>query len=464
MAKNKKDKKEIFKTRIIELIGEKEAMELMNTLGKFSAKSIRINPENDFSHSNLKIIPWNHQKGFYWEKESPPSSFLNYLAGKYYIQEASAQLAVSLLASVTDFKNLKILDLTAAPGGKSLQTASLMKGGFLVSSEIIKSRCNPLRWNIVRERRENIIVVNQSPRKLAENLEGFFDVVIADAPCSGEGLFQKKKNSFEEWSIKNVKFCAKRQKSILLSAKKLLKKDGLLVYSTCTFAREENEAQIEYLLENGFSPLDLPDYEGVTRGISENEAVRKCSRRIFPHKTEGSGAFAAVVRKKDGDFKSPPLPTVSGKANCSELNKFDVKINSGNNFFFLKNDMIQLFSENEIPKYLAETALQTGLPVAQTGKKNKLLHGAVKFLDKKHCFDISKENLEKFVTGESFPALLKPGYYAITFKNKRLGLIKSNGKTLQNMLPVSLRMKRLTLSVDEKEKIISKSSFKESIK
>jgi NOL1/NOP2/fmu family ribosome biogenesis protein len=335
------------------------------------------------------------------------------------------------------------LDLTAAPGGKSLQTSALMDGGYLVSNEVIKTRCNPLRWNIVRERRSNIIVTNKKPQELADNLPNWFDLIIVDAPCSGEGLFQKKKHSFDAWSEKNVKFCAKRQQSILRSANQLLKAGGILVYSTCTFAKEENEDQIKFLLNNGYSAVELPLYGGISKGISDDPEIQKCCRRIFPHKTQGAGAFAAVVKKNNAVVFEKRIPMIFGKEKCKDLKKIKETIHIGENFYYKTNDFVQLFSYDEIPKYLTEIALQIGLPIAQVKKDVQWLHSAIKFIDEDHCIEVSEENLEKFVIGESFPALLNADYYIVTWKGHRLGWIKSNGKQAQNLLPAPLRMKQL---------------------
>lgn len=206
-------------------------------------------------------------------------------AGAYYIQEASAMLPVTLLNidSVEDAKPLKVLDLCAAPGGKSTQIADYMNGrGLLISNEIISSRAKILSENIERMAVTNAMVISEDPLNLAPRFPYYFDRILVDAPCSGEGMFRKHPQVCDEWSLENVSICAERQKYILDCASKMLDMSGRIVYSTCTFAPEEDEAVIDDFLENH------PEFIRASQYI-----------RIFPNRERGEGHFAAVLERRD---------------------------------------------------------------------------------------------------------------------------------------------------------------------
>lgn len=218
--------------------------------------------------------------GYYYEDHEPGKSVLHDL-GAYYIQEASAMLPVTLL-DIND-SGQKVLDLCAAPGGKTTQIADLMnERGLLVANEIIPSRAAILSENIERMGVTNALVINEEPDALTTRFMGYFDRILVDAPCSGEGMFRKHPEATQQWSLDNVKMCAKRQDMILDYAADMLNDGGLIVYSTCTFSSEEDEGSIERFLSRH------PDF-----------AVEKM-HRIFPHTHKGEGHFAAVLTKITG--------------------------------------------------------------------------------------------------------------------------------------------------------------------
>ena len=202
-------------------------------------------------------------------------------AGAYYVQEPSAMKPVTML----DVRpGLRVLDMCAAPGGKSTQIAVYMEGkGVLISNEIIPSRAEILSGNMERLGVRNAVVLNETPQRLSSVFAGWFDRILVDAPCSGEGMFRKNPEAVSEWSIQNVKKCAERQDEILDYAATMLKQGGILVYSTCTFSLEEDEECIDRFLKRH------PDYELV------------CHEKLFPHKIRGEGHFVAkLARKGDG--------------------------------------------------------------------------------------------------------------------------------------------------------------------
>ena len=264
-------------------------------------QSLRLNPlkldKSDYEHilttvgASGEMVPWE-ENGRYYDEKSHPGKHPYHEMGLYYIQEPSAMSAASLLSVEP---GMRVLDLCAAPGGKSTQLASYLgQQGLLVSNEINNSRCRILSSNIERLGVRNAVVTNEDSFKLAEKFQSFFHAILVDAPCSGEGMFRKNPEAVNEWSPNQVLVCAKRQSEILENAAQMLMPGGSLVYSTCTFSREENEdviiqflsAHSDFILEE----KDAPWFE--TSLLNEDGAYR-----LWPHKLKGEGHFVAVLRK-----------------------------------------------------------------------------------------------------------------------------------------------------------------------
>ena len=257
---------------------------------------LKISRENFLRLSNftLEPVPWCHD-GFYYREEERPGRHVWHEAGMYYIQEPSAMSAAELLQAGP---GERVLDLCAAPGGKSTQLASDMKGeGLLVVNEIHPARAKILSQNMERMGVRNALVLNETPARLAERFTGFFDRILCDAPCSGEGMFRKDENAVSEWSPEHVAMCADRQLSILLEAEKMLKPGGRLVYSTCTFAQEENEGVIEHFLEICPWMETDPSVECPFFALGKLPGTW----RLWPHRLHGEGHGVAVL-KKGGEF------------------------------------------------------------------------------------------------------------------------------------------------------------------
>ncbi|MBQ4504622.1 MAG: RsmF rRNA methyltransferase first C-terminal domain-containing protein, partial [Firmicutes bacterium] len=286
---------------------------------------------------SLESIPWC-SSGFYYygpaelERGLRPGKHPCHEAGLYYIQEPSAMAVAERARPIIeerfakdadeDSHPFRVLDLCAAPGGKSSQLASLLGGrGFLVSNEIVPGRAKILSQNMERMGLTNGIVVNHSPEELSARFPGCFDLIVADAPCSGEGMFRKDEDTISQWSLENVDMCAQRQKDILTDAFAMLAPGGTLIYSTCTFAPAENEGVVLWALRNypeltvlpadpekHFSP-GRPDWAtGIVAGAAgtepeptetEAEAISLCAR-LWPQSIRGEGHFVAMFRKKEG--------------------------------------------------------------------------------------------------------------------------------------------------------------------
>lgn len=264
--------------------------------------TLKITPEEFASRTSMELesVPWI-PNGFYYKGEERPSKEPDYYAGLYYLQEPSAMTPASRLPITPGDR---VLDLCAAPGGKSTELGARLKGrGVLVSNDISNSRAKALLKNLELWGIANLYVTSEEPGKLADTYGAYFDKILIDAPCSGEGMFRKDETAVTEWSPENVCRCAGRQQEILENAAMMLKPGGRLVYSTCTFAPEEDEQAIGRFLEAHpeFTLEETPDYPGLSHGVPAwgagvTDGIEK-TVRIWPHRTEGEGHYAALLRK-----------------------------------------------------------------------------------------------------------------------------------------------------------------------
>jgi 16S rRNA C967 or C1407 C5-methylase (RsmB/RsmF family)/NOL1/NOP2/fmu family ribosome biogenesis protein len=271
--------------------------------------SIRINPskfkneEISFREIQTELVPWS-KHGYYLS--SRPSFTFDPLfhAGCYYVQEASSMFLEQALSQTVDLsKDMRILDLSAAPGGKSTHLQSLItEGSLLVSNDVIRSRANVLKDNIIKWGAENVVVTNNDPRDFS-TLDDFFDVVVIDAPCSGSGLFRRDPAAIAEWSLNNVALCSQRQQRILADILPALKNNGILIYSTCSYSVEEDEEIIDWLTSTReYEPLPLR-IEEEWNIISTTSSLGAYGYRFWPGKSKGEGFFIACLQKKSGsDF------------------------------------------------------------------------------------------------------------------------------------------------------------------
>ena len=324
---------EEFIRRITKLLGEEESGLFLSSITRpddvaQTHKALRLNCLKDSTARLLRIMPseWALRRvlwtdnGFYYNADMRPGRHPLHEMGLYYIQEPSAMAPAALSGTCP---GERVLDLCAAPGGKSTQLAAMLEGkGVLVSNEIHPARAKILSQNMERMGVVNAVVTSESPEKLSQAFPFFFDRIVVDAPCSGEGMFRKEEQALSMWSVDNILACAARQAGILDAAASMLKAGGTMVYSTCTFAPEENEENIAAFLlrhpefsltdlpaklgpsmeEWGFSHGIMPDPSGT--GIPDAEDIRRLCRdrtvRLWPHRLEGEGHFVAVLRKTGG--------------------------------------------------------------------------------------------------------------------------------------------------------------------
>lgn len=267
--------------------------------------SVRLNPNKLFSVDDSSftiddVVPWCAHGRYLKERPFFTHDPLLH-AGAYYVQEASSMFLWTALEQVIgkNAAGLKVLDLCAAPGGKSTLLASFFKDALLVSNEVIKARANILTENITKWGSDNVVVTNNNPKDFAI-LENYFDVIVVDAPCSGSGLFRKDPEAIKEWSEDNVALCSQRQQRILADVYPALKKSGILIYSTCSYSEAEDEAIMDWLSRaTGASGcrLQVKQEWNIVESVSGNNY----GYRFYPDKLKGEGFFLAVFRKEDGD-------------------------------------------------------------------------------------------------------------------------------------------------------------------
>ena len=300
---------EKFKERMREMLGG-EYEEFLAALRQENYHALRVNPlKGDVMRAREKLpfalrpVPWA-AGGFYYDGSEQPGKHPLHEAGVYYIQEPSAMAPAVLLAPGP---GERVLDLCAAPGGKSTQLASFMEGeGLLVCNEIHPARAKILSENMERMGIRNGIATNETPDRLAERFPGFFDRILVDAPCSGEGMFRKNEEACGEWSPEHVRLCADRQDGILNAAYAMLRPGGILCYSTCTFAPEENEGSVSRFLHThpDMRVDKIPRPEGFAPGrpewIANPAPGLEDTMRLWPHRIEGEGHFMALLRKEGG--------------------------------------------------------------------------------------------------------------------------------------------------------------------
>ena len=423
-----------FLLRMEKQLGE-EYPQFLLSLERPRAVALRFNPlkgERPALSFAGERVPWE-PCGCYYDPEARPGLHPYHEAGVYYLQEASAMAPVALLDPQP---GEKVCDLCAAPGGKTTQIAGRMAGeGFLLCNEINPKRAKILSRNIERMGVRNALVTNEHPKVLEEKYEGFFDRVLVDAPCSGEGMFRKEEAAVTDWSQETVEMCAHRQGEILSSAAKLVRPGGRLVYSTCTFAPEENEQAIENFLKSHpeFSP-ERVDASWFSPGPNG-------SFRLWPHKLLGEGHFAAVLRKNGGEdgntreFSGEKLP----KEWLSFAKELNIRLPKGKAVLFGQS---LFWAPEEMPDIRGVRVLRPGLELGEV-KKDRFLpaHALALWLkDTKTTWDLSADSKEiaAYMHGETIPAPVS-GWCQVTVDGYGIGWGKGDGKVLKNHYPKGLR-------------------------
>ncbi len=397
----------------------------------------------------LEGVPWC-ENGFYADKSKISGNHPYHIAGLFYFQEPSAMSTVSALPIESDDY---ILDLCAAPGGKATQAGALLgKNGLLVANEIIKNRANILSDNIERFGLTNAIVTNETPQKLAEKYPHFFDKIIVDAPCSGEGMFRKEPQAVDEWSVEHTVSCGTRQKHILDCAMKMLKGGGYIVYSTCTFAPEENEQVCAYMLENYNVELIEPhNLDMLSQGQKEwslSDYDMTKTRRIFPHKNKGEGHFVALFRSLDSeDFaekKKTQKTVCDGEKLYREFEKEFLNTTLDGEFCLFGENLYLKPKNINIDKIkVVRAGLHLGICRKNRFEPSHALCLALKKEDFKNSVDFpcDSEILKKYLMGETIECD-KKGWCAVTVNGYPIGWGKASNGILKNHFPKYMRLKK----------------------
>lgn len=448
---------ELFIKQINELLPENEAKDLISALGESEPSvSVRVNAEK-CNHTKLHStsVPWCNL-GFHLE-ERPQFTFDPMLhSGCYYVQDASSMFLAHAIDKLVDKSApVKYLDLCAAPGGKTTTAiGALPKGSLVVANEIMSGRAQILRENIIKWGSPYCVVTNNDSAAYSRLTE-FFDIIAADVPCSGEGMMRKDEEAVTQWTPVLVKECAERQREIVDNAWQALRPGGILIYSTCTFNRPENEDIIEYLvneLEAESLDLQVPEEWNIYPSI--NSATH--GYHFFPHRTRGEGLFLAAVRKpatstgnahkllnkKKNSKKSKALPIPA------ELKKW---ISSDCSFQIVSNDD----SFNAIPTeftdeigFLQESlkVIYCGCDIANSKGKDLIPAHALALStcinkDLFPCYEADYATAIAYLRGETITIDAPRGYVMIAYNGHTLGFVKNLGNRANNLYPKEWRIK-----------------------
>lgn len=426
---------EAFLIRMQEQLGE-EYPAFLESLERPRAVALRFNPLKGEAPTLPFVgenVPWE-PRGYYYDPASRPGLHVYHEAGVYYLQEASAMAPVFLLDPQP---GEKICDLCAAPGGKTTQIAGRMAGeGFLLCNEINPKRAKILSRNMERMAVANALVTNEHPQRLAEKYPGFFDRVLVDAPCSGEGMFRKEEAAVTDWSPETVEMCARRQAEILHSAAQLVRPGGRLVYSTCTFAPQEDEQAVAAFLNAHpeFTPenVDAPWFVPVENG----------SHRMWPHKLLGEGHFAAVLRKAEEE-EAPDLPIPSGeklpKQWLTFAKELGIQLPTGKALTF---GQTLYWAPEDMPDIQRLKVLRPGLELG-TVKKDRFEPAHALALWLRDCenvqsYDPEGQEIKDYLHGEVVPSD-KKGWCLVKAGDYSIGWGKGDGRVLKNHYPKGLR-------------------------
>lgn len=447
---------EEFLHRMEQMLGE-EYPAFLESCRESPRHALRVNPLKTETDAFLQKAPFHlhpvawEPNGFYYEDTDTPGMHPYHEAGVYYIQEPSAMApAVCLGARPGE----RILDLCAAPGGKSTQIAAAMQGqGLLVSNEIHPARAKILSGNIERMGIRNCMVTNESPQALARIWENSFDRILVDAPCSGEGMFRKNEDACGEWSTGAVEMCARRQLEILSCAAAMLRPGGRMVYSTCTFAPEENEGTVSRFLEAhpDFSLLPAPAYEGFSPGVASwvKDAADGIANTVhlFPHRLCGEGHFLAVLQRAASSHPHRACAVSVDSQNCREYADFAEQfldrppsgrlVRFGDRLFLAPPDM---------PETKGLKVLRPGLQLGVI-KKNRFepahaLALALRPEDVRYTCELSSDGSEirAYLGGRTLQRGGSNGWYLLTVDGYSIGWGKLAGGIMKNHYPKGLRI------------------------
>jgi len=424
------------------------------SLGEPSPVSIRLNPLKNTRHLPLQEVPWSTYGRYL---SSRPVFTLDPLfhAGSYYVQEASSMFLEQALKQTVDLSQpLNVLDLCAAPGGKSTHLLTLLnRESLLVSNEAIRTRAITLSENIQKWGYPNAIVSNNDSKDF-QHLKGFFDLMLIDAPCSGEGLFRKDPEAIGEWSPENIHLCCGRQKRIVGDAWDALRENGILIYCTCTYNESENEDNLKWLQDHkgiAFLKLTLePSW-----GVEEVHRGNVIAYRFFPHRTKGEGFFISVMRKTETTeavrLKTKKSLATPSKKTTERLHTWIA--DAGSLTFFQFNDLIfytPSYKSREVEFLLQHLKIMYAGTNLATEKHDKLIpeHALAVSIDlKKENFpwiEIPEADALKYLRKDVIRLEGAPvGFTLLTHQNLPIGWANVLSNRINNMYPSDWRIRVL---------------------
>lgn len=441
-----------FINNIKPLLGsEWEEFEL--ALRQDSPVSIRINPgKGPLSKQSYTPVPWS-QYGYYLPQRPSFTFDPLFHAGAYYVQEASSMFIEQVFEQYTAGKDVKVLDLCAAPGGKSTHIASLITtDSLLVSNEVIRSRSKVLSENITKAGYPNVVVTNNDPSDF-KRIPAFFDAILVDAPCSGEGMFRKDPQALQEWSPANVQLCAERQRRIIADVWDSLKPGGLLIYSTCTYNRCENEDNIRWIKEElGAKDLLVDVKPEWCISPSYDAGINAC--HFFPHKLRGEGFFVAVLRKDDDSFRGKGNNIFKNrnkqKANSLPQEFRDYIVSPGDYIFFDKGASWFAFPQKQHEDFLSIQSqlkvVSAGIYIGEAKGKDFVPQHSLAMSGKLNekafvCHDVDWGTAIRYLRCESLNFTdLPKGFVLLTYRKQPLGFIKNIGNRANNLYPNEWRI------------------------
>ena len=434
-----------FVSRVLQddfLGGEK----LLIALDQTTPTSIRLNnvKQNELDFALNNEIPWC-TNAFYLHERPQYTLDPLFHAGTYYPQEAGSMFLDTVLKELELPSESKVLDLCAAPGGKSTLIANFLQGeGILVSNEVIQSRAKILKENLTKWGANNTIVTNNDPADF-QRVGNYFDLIVVDAPCSGEGMFRKDIDARNEWSNANVELCTGRQRRIVMDIWESLKNGGYLIYSTCTFNTSENEDNINWFLQELNAELTHVKSELLPRGRE------KVGHYGLPSITDTEGFFIAVLRKKGEE--TPSKLTIKSKGELlkiKETNQFSNFCITDKQAFFQWKEYIFAFPE----KYKDDIfylhhhlkTIKLGTEIGEFTRKGwnpkeGLALNPMLLCSRTPRLELEREEALSYLHGDTFNLSGKQGYYIITYKNQPLGWIKHLGNRFNNLYPKEWRIR-----------------------
>lgn len=430
--------------------------DFINALKLESPTSIRINPikNSPKEFSEFEKVAWSDY-GYYLSQRPSFTFDPKFHAGHYYVQEASSMFIEQAISQCIDLsESILALDMCAAPGGKSTHISSLISNNsLLISNEVIASRASILVENLTKWGNSNVIVTNNDPEHF-QSFKNCFDLVLLDAPCSGEGMFRKDHDSANEWNLNNVNICSARQMRILHTASELVKENGIIVYSTCTYNYKEDVEPVMSLLNQGdweSVELDIKSFDGIM--INAIEHPKKLfGYHFYPHKIKGEGFYITVLRKKDQSTGKWPKvmkninfadkQTKSVLSKYIDLNEFGILQHNNQSLAYpmlLEKEMLGVLNSSlRIKKF--------GTNLGQVIRAELIPEHAFALSNIKtesfESISLNKEDAIKYLQKKDFPidTQLK-GWSLMKYEDATLGFAKLMGNRMNNNYPKEWRIK-----------------------